>query len=39
MLEALSFTILKSLASTCVKFYVASLLGAGQISYDAKELG
>lgn len=39
MLDPITMLILRIVASTCIKFYVASLLGAGQVTYDADELG
>lgn len=39
MLEVLTITILKAMASTCVKLYVSSLLGGGAIAYDKADLG
>jgi len=39
MLEVLTVTVLKAIASTCVKLYITSLFGAGNIVYDSKELG
>ncbi len=39
MLDPITALILKVIASTCVKFYLSSLLGAGQVAYDSGELG
>jgi hypothetical protein len=39
MLDPITALILKVIASTCVKFYLASLLGAGQVTYSSAELG
>lgn len=39
MLETLALTILNALTSTCVKFYLNSLLGSGGIDYKKSELG
>lgn len=39
MLETLALTILNALTSTCVKFYLTTLLGAGGIDYKKSELG
>jgi hypothetical protein len=39
MLEVLTVTVLKAMASTCVKLYVASLLGSGAIVHKRRDLG
>jgi hypothetical protein len=39
MLEAIVLAVLKTIATTVVKYYVTSLLAGGRISYDAAELG
>jgi len=39
MLDPITALILKVVASTCIKFYMTSLLGAGQVTYDSGELG
>ncbi len=39
MLDPITALILKVVASTCIKFYITSLLGGGQVSYDSAELG
>lgn len=39
MLDPITALILKVVASACVKFYLSSLLGAGQLAYDSGELG
>ena len=39
MLDPITALILKLIASTCIKFYMASLLGAGQVTYSSAELG
>jgi hypothetical protein len=39
MLDPITTLILKFVASACIKFYLASLLGAGQLSYDSADLG
>jgi uncharacterized protein (DUF4415 family) len=40
MLELLTLEVLKAVTSTCVKFYIAALLGGGgRITYDKTELG
>jgi len=40
MLEALALTLLKTVASTCVKFYLGTLLGSGNaIDYKRVDLG
>ncbi len=39
MLDPITALILKVVASACIRFYLTSLLGAGQVSYDAAELG
>jgi len=39
MLEALVFAVLKAIATTCVKYYITSLLEGGRINYKESELG
>jgi len=39
MLEWLTLAILKSLGSTCIKFYISSLMAGGVLVYSEAELG
>lgn len=39
MLETVAFTILKMLATSCIRFYLGSLMSGGQIDYKSADLG
>ncbi|MBT3294381.1 MAG: hypothetical protein HN919_17870 [Verrucomicrobia bacterium] len=39
MLDPITALILKVVASACIKFYLASLMGVGQVSYKSADLG
>jgi len=38
-MDPLTLAIVKTIATTCLKFYLSSLLGGGGLAYDKKELG
>ncbi|NQU41116.1 MAG: hypothetical protein HQ523_14285 [Lentisphaerae bacterium] len=39
MLDPITLLIIKTIGSACIKLYLSSLLGVGQVTYDSDELG